>query len=61
MHTHNTLQNDINRELPLVVFGAIALAAGMLALILPETRGIHLMQTVEEAAVFVKGNSCHLR
>ncbi|XP_072123230.1 solute carrier family 22 member 2-like [Mobula birostris] len=36
-------------ELPLVVFGVIALLAGGLVLYLPETKGIRLPETIEEA------------
>ncbi|XP_078412827.1 solute carrier family 22 member 2-like [Cetorhinus maximus] len=36
-------------EMPLVVFGVIALIAGVLVLLLPETMGVTLPETIEEA------------
>uniref|UniRef100_T1JLE8 Major facilitator superfamily (MFS) profile domain-containing protein n=1 Tax=Strigamia maritima TaxID=126957 RepID=T1JLE8_STRMM len=45
---------DVNRALPLVVFGIAAVLAGILALFLPETRGANLPDTLEEGEQFGK-------
>ncbi|XP_040920314.1 solute carrier family 22 member 2-like [Toxotes jaculatrix] len=36
------------QELPLIIFGAVALIAGGLVLLLPETRGVPLPETIDE-------------
>lgn len=43
------LQGVYNESLPLILFGLTALVGGILALILPETLGCRLPDTVEEA------------
>ncbi|KAI8489725.1 hypothetical protein Bbelb_326310 [Branchiostoma belcheri] len=40
---------DLWSPLPLIIFGAMSLVAGALALLLPDTTGKPLMQTIEEA------------
>lgn len=40
--------------LPLLVFGAVAFVAGILAVFLPETLGVKLPTTIEEAEVLGK-------
>ncbi|XP_067845370.1 solute carrier family 22 member 3-like [Heptranchias perlo] len=41
-------------ELPLIIFGALALVAGGLVLLLPETRGLRLPETVDEVENITK-------
>ncbi|XP_041356318.1 organic cation transporter protein-like [Gigantopelta aegis] len=43
---------DFGRALPLLVFGSVTLAAGLLALVLPETLNKDLPETIEEAEHF---------
>lgn len=38
--------------LPFTIFGAVALLAAFLTLFLPETKGVEMMQTMEEAEEF---------
>ena len=40
--------------LPFTIFGAVALLAAFLTLFLPETKGVDMMQTMEEAENFYK-------
>lgn len=34
---------------PMIIFGSVSLLAGVLTLLLPETKGIHLPETLEDA------------
>ena len=43
------LQNDVSKFIPLIIFGALSLLAGLSTLILPETKGLTLPQTLKEA------------
>ena len=52
------LQAKINRTLPLLVFGICSIISGIMSLMLPETRGEPLKQTVEEGEMFVERNLC---
>ena len=47
-------QAAVDRSLPLIVYGVTSLLAGFLALVLPETRGVALTETVEECEQFIK-------
>ncbi|XP_051868465.1 solute carrier family 22 member 2-like [Pristis pectinata] len=52
---------EVWTELPLLVFGVIALIAGGLVLCLPETKGIRLPETIEDAETlgqYVHGELC---
>lgn len=40
------------RPLPFIIYGAASIAAGLLALLLPETKGRKLPETVEEGENF---------
>ncbi|XP_046583399.1 organic cation transporter protein-like [Haliotis rubra] len=48
------VDGDISSALPLIVFGVLALTAGILALWLPETRRRTLPETIEDAKDFAK-------
>ncbi|KAL8581702.1 hypothetical protein ACOMHN_043120 [Nucella lapillus] len=48
------IEGSMGRALPLVIFGALALAAGLLALCLPETLHRKLPDTILEAATFTR-------
>ena len=47
-------QSDIDRLIPLLIFGAAALLAGILALLLPETKDKNLPETLEDGENFGK-------
>jgi hypothetical protein len=47
--TFTFLQSQFSKFLPLALFGVVALIAGMLALLLPETKGLSLPTTIKEA------------
>ena len=51
-------QSDISRELPLLIFGAMALVGGVLVFVFPETRDQPMRQTVEEGEEFIRQNMC---
>ena len=46
------LLKDVWAPLPLILFGAPSLLAGLLAFLLPETKGKSLPETVEQAENF---------
>ena len=46
------LQVGINKAIPVILFGALSLAAGLLALLLPETRNRKLPETVQDGEQF---------
>lgn len=39
----------MNRSLPYVIFGAISLAIGVLTLLLPESKGLPIPATIQQA------------
>ena len=41
-----------NKSIPLIIFGAVTLLGGILSFILPETRGVKLPDTIEDAETF---------
>ena len=45
-------QSDISRLIPLIIFGAMSIAAGLLALAFPETKGRALPETIEDGENF---------
>ena len=45
-------QSDISKFIPLIIFGALSLLAGLLSLFLPETKGSILPQTLKEGEEF---------
>ena len=51
-------QSDVNPNLPLLIFGAMALIGGALVFVLPETRDQPMRQTVEEGEEFIRQNMC---
>ncbi len=48
-HIADALTVSVNASLPVAIFGATALVAGLLALFLPETFGRKLPDTLQEA------------
>ncbi|CAH1799763.1 unnamed protein product [Owenia fusiformis] len=48
------LLQNFNRVIPTVIFGALALLAGVLVLLLPETRDRDLPETIDDAENFAK-------
>ncbi|KAJ8315874.1 hypothetical protein KUTeg_008024 [Tegillarca granosa] len=48
------IPGNFGRALPLVIFGALSVLAGVLAFMLPETKGRDLPETVEDAKQFGK-------
>ena len=48
------LLGDSAASLPFILFGSSAILAGLLALCLPETRGVRLPQTLKEGEEMVK-------
>lgn len=62
------MDGHFGQALPLVVFGASSVIAGLLSLILPETLGANLPETIEDGKAFPnhekygeKRNSCRSR
>ena len=47
-HLRYFFQADLGKFIPIILFGAVAISAGLLSLLLPETKGRNLPQTVEE-------------
>ena len=47
-------QGTTNKVIPPLIFGCLSIAAGLLALLLPETKGKHLSETLEEGENFEK-------
>jgi len=47
--------------LPMIVLGCIVLVAGIVSLLLPETLGSHMPQTLEDAETDLKINATTLR
>ena len=43
---------DVWEPLPDIIFGTFSIAAAALILLLPETRGVRLPQTIEEGELF---------
>ena len=50
----DVISGDIGKGLPLVMFGAASVAAGLLALMLPETLNRQLPENIEDAKNFTK-------
>ena len=48
------IDGDFGTALPLIIFGGLSVAAGLLSLMLPETLGRKLPETVEDAKQFAK-------
>ena len=46
------LQGDVNRFIPFVIFGALSITAGLLAMVLPETKGQQLPESIEDGENF---------
>ncbi|XP_067674871.1 organic cation transporter protein-like [Haliotis asinina] len=53
------LGGSLKTVLPLIVFGAFSLCAGLLSLLLPETRRQRLPENIEDAKTFGKANTKH--
>ncbi len=54
-----SLQSSISRELPLLIYGAMAIIGGALVFVLPETRDQPMRQTVQEGEKFIRENMCN--
>ncbi|XP_069696534.1 organic cation transporter protein [Periplaneta americana] len=52
-----TLLDSFDKRLPSVIFGAIAVISGLLALVLPETLNQPMPQTIEDGENFGKGDT----
>lgn len=48
------IEGPFSRALPLIVFGSLAVAAGLVSLLLPETLRQKLPETLSDAAIFGK-------
>ena len=48
--------NMVMKSIPSVVFSTVALVAGLVAFLLPETKGMKLLETMEEANEFYGNN-----
>ncbi|XP_046583354.1 organic cation transporter protein-like [Haliotis rubra] len=53
------LGGNLKTVLPLIVFGAVSVCAGLLSLLLPETRRQQLPENIEDAKTFGKANNNH--
>lgn len=49
---NKVVSGDFGRALPLVIFGAASIAAGILALLLPETLHKELPESIQDAERF---------
>ena len=52
------MDGDIGKAMPLVIFGALSFVAGLLSIVLPETLGFRLPDTINDAKQF--GRYCEL-
>lgn len=50
-------QDSFDKRLPSVIFGAIAVTSGLLALVLPETLNQPMPQTLEDGEKFGQGDT----
>ena len=48
------IKGDFGQAAPFVIFGGLSFIAGVLALVLPETLGVDLPDTIKEAENFGK-------
>ena len=48
------IKGDVGQALPFVIFGGLSFLAGIMALVLPETLGVNLPDTIREAEQFGK-------
>ena len=46
------MEGDFGTALPLIIFGGLAVVAGVLSLFLPETKGTVLPETIADAEQF---------
>ena len=47
-----------NSSLPFLIFGGAAVCGGVASVILPETRGVRLPETVEDVEIIVRDRRC---
>jgi hypothetical protein len=57
MYSAVLFQDSFDKRIPSVIFGAIAVVSGLLALLLPETLNQPLPQTLEDGEKFGRGDT----
>lgn len=53
--------SGVSKVLPLIIFGSFAITAGLLVLLLPETKNQALQQTIADGEVFIRNNKIFSR
>lgn len=53
-----TLLDSFNPKIPAIVFGVVSLISGIWVLLLPETNGQAMPESIEDGELFGKGDTC---